>query len=232
MGTTIWLRPSFLILMALFVFLDLDSQVKIAHALLWIPVLLVSVLVHELAHAATIAAFGYGPSTIELGGWGGQTSNARRSKPWHEVVVSVAGPVSSLLLGGCFLVIFIAAHEQFTPEVFVFVRLMLWANIAWGIFNMLPIFPLDGGQVLFNSLCHFTASQKALGVTTVLSIVLALTLGLGALWARQFFVAVIAASLVMQNWQTWKSLRDYRSKLTDREDPSSSRDNLASSQGD
>lgn len=217
--------------MALFVFLDLDSQVKLAHALLWVPVLLISVLVHELAHAGTIAAFGYGPSTIELGGWGGQTTNARSSKPWHEVVVSVAGPASSLVLGGLFLLFFMATHDRLTPEAFIFVRLMLWANIAWGIFNLLPIFPLDGGQVLFNTLCHFTESYKALGVTTILSLLLALTLGLGALWARMFFVAVIAASLLLQNWQTWTALRSHRERLRARTAGSPHPDDLAP-QGD
>ena len=153
-GTPIWVRPSFLILVALFVFLDLDRQVSLAHALFWVPVLLISVLVHELAHAAAIAAFGYGSSTIELGGWGGQTSNARRSRPWHEIVISVAGPVSSLVLGGLFLLAFVLFHDRMATDVFVFVRLMLWANIAWGIFNLFPIYPLDGGQVLFNALCQ------------------------------------------------------------------------------
>lgn len=231
-GTTIWVRPSFLILMALFVFLDLDSQVKVGHALLWVPVLLVSVLVHELAHAAAIAAFGYGSSTIELGGWGGQTTNVRRSRPWHEIVISVAGPASSLILGGLFLLVFVLAHDRMTPEVFVFVRLMLWANIAWGIFNLFPIFPLDGGQVLFNGLSHFMENHKALGITTALSLVLALGLGLGALWARMFFVAVVAASLVMQNWQTWQALRSWKEAARQRDVPRGDRDTLTPTQGD
>lgn len=231
-GTAIWIRPSFLILMALFVFLDLDRQVRPEHALMWVPVLLISVLVHELAHAASIAAFGYGSSTIELGGWGGQTSNARRSRPWHEIVISVAGPASSLVLGALFLVVFVLFHDRMAASTFVFVRLMLWANIAWGIFNLFPIFPLDGGKVLFNALCHFLASDRALGITTVLSLALALFLGLGALWARMFFVAVIAASLVMQNWQTWRSLRAWREEVR-REPPfPTDRDNLTPTRDD
>lgn len=209
-GTAIWLRPSFFILVALFVFIDLDSRVTLAHALMWIPVILISVLVHELAHAGAIAAFGYGSSTIELGGWGGQTSNARSSRPWHEIVISAAGPLSSLALGGLFFLAFVLFHDAMSPDVFAFVRLMLWANVAWAIFNMLPIFPLDGGQVLFNALCHFIENHKALGVTVALSIVLALGLGLGALWARMFFVAIVSASLLVQNWQTWQALRGYR----------------------
>lgn len=231
-GTPIWIRPSFLILVALFVFLDLDSQVKAVHALLWIPVLLISVLVHELAHAGTIAAFGYGSSTIELGGWSGQTTNARQSRPGHEILISLAGPASSLALGGLFLVVFMMARQQMSPEIFIFVRLMLWANFAWGIFNMLPIFPLDGGQVLFNTLCHFTATHKALGVTTVLSLGLAIALGLGALWTKMFFVAVVAASLVMQNWQTWQSLRAFRTEAARGEGPQPPRETLPPAHGD
>jgi stage IV sporulation protein FB len=213
-GTPIWVRPSFFILVGLFVFIDLDSKVKLEHALLWIPVILISVLVHELAHAGAIAAFGYGSSTIELGGWGGQTSNARSSRPWHEIVISAAGPLSSLALGGLFLLAFVSYHDQMPPGLFAFVRLMLWANFAWAIFNMLPIFPLDGGQVLFNALCHFIENHKALGATVAVSIVLALALGLGALWGRMFFVAIVSASLLFQNWQTWKALRGYREGMS------------------
>lgn len=211
-GSTIWVRPSFLILVALFVFLYMDQGVPVAEALTWVPVILISVLAHELAHAATLGLFGYGASTIELGGWGGRTINARRSKPWHEIVVSAAGPAASFLLGAISFLSYL-----FVPAPPAFVELMFQANIAWAIFNMLPIYPLDGGLVLFNGLCHFTKAHKALGATTIFSILLAIVLGLVALYIQFFIAAIILASFAFQNWQTWKAIAAYRGELEARQ---------------
>ena len=47
---------------------------------------------HELAHAGTIGAFGFGPSRIILAGLGGVTFNERRAKPWQDLLISLAGP--------------------------------------------------------------------------------------------------------------------------------------------
>src|SRR5450755_358043 len=70
-GTTLGVDFSFLILVGLWVASYYDPAAGIQHALLWIPVLFLSVLIHELAHALMIGAFGYGPSEIVLGGIGG-----------------------------------------------------------------------------------------------------------------------------------------------------------------
>ena len=59
-GTSLFVQPSFLILAAFFVLLELQVRAPIEQALLWIPTLFFSVLIHELAHALTIAALGFG----------------------------------------------------------------------------------------------------------------------------------------------------------------------------
>src|SRR5260370_786130 len=97
LGTTITLDFSFLILVALFVMVNLDQSGP-QYALLWIPILFISILFHELAHAAMIGVFGYGPSQIVLQGVGGVTINERRARPWQDLLISSAGPASSVLL--------------------------------------------------------------------------------------------------------------------------------------
>ena len=96
-GTTITLDFSFLILIVFFVMTDVQ-QVGMRYALLWVPVLLISILWHELAHAAMIGALGFGSSAIILEGIGGATYNERRAKPWQDLLISAAGPASSFLL--------------------------------------------------------------------------------------------------------------------------------------
>jgi len=97
LGTTITLDFSFLLVVAFFVVTDVQ-RAGMRYALLWIPVLFLSVLLHELAHAGTIGAFGFGPSQIVLEGIGGVTINQRKARPWQDLIISAAGPVSSFLL--------------------------------------------------------------------------------------------------------------------------------------
>src|SRR5260370_30830648 len=96
LGTTIDAEITFLILMAFFVITAYNPSRGWHYALLWIPVVVISVVLHELAHAAMIGLFGFGPSRIILGGMGGVTINDRQqTKPWQQVVISVAGPLTS-----------------------------------------------------------------------------------------------------------------------------------------
>ncbi|MGK2858972.1 MAG: M50 family metallopeptidase [Thermoanaerobaculia bacterium] len=211
-GTTVDIRPSFIILAGLFVLLDLDRQVPIPQAALWIPILFFSVLIHELAHAGVIGLFGHGASRIELGGWGGQTMNRRRAASWQEILISLAGPLSSIALAQVIVVVLTQLPVESTnPLLFEFLRLMVWANRAWGIFNLVPIIPLDGGQILLHGLAHVVKPQTAFVATTWLSILLSVALGVFALiFAKAYFVAIIAASLVMQNWQHWREWQRFR----------------------
>src|SRR5688572_27618678 len=86
-GTPIYLDPSFFLLVGIFILIDMERGKPLLEALLWIPTILVSVLFHELGHSLTIKAFRFGPSVIILGGFGGVTINARRSRPWKEILI-------------------------------------------------------------------------------------------------------------------------------------------------
>ena len=97
LGTTITLDFSFLILIVFFVMMNAQSS-GMPYALIWAPVLLISVLFHELAHASMIGSLGFGSSAIILQGMGGATYNDRRARPWQDLLISAAGPLSNFLL--------------------------------------------------------------------------------------------------------------------------------------
>src|SRR5688572_24363957 len=146
-GTSIDIDFSFFILILLFVVLNYNPQAGIQYALLWIPVIFISVLIHELAHAAAIGIFGFGSSQIILGGMGGVTINSRQAKPWQDMIISVAGPASSF--GLWFLMRVIATgvpQYKNDPMLAVLIPVLAWANVAWGLFNLIPTPPLDGGH--------------------------------------------------------------------------------------
>lgn len=112
-----------------------------------------SVLVHELGHALVGRRFGLVPE-IHLYGMGGLTSWANRQEigHWRSIAISLAGPFAGFLVA---LVIFLAQHFGLSPHgpraAFAF-DLALIINASWGVFNLAPMLPLDGGNVVRSAL--------------------------------------------------------------------------------
>ncbi|MGH2691542.1 MAG: site-2 protease family protein [Actinomycetota bacterium] len=107
-----------------------------------------SVLAHEMAHAVAAKRRGIEVHGITLFLFGGAThAKVDSRRPQDELVVSVLGPLTSLLLGGLFLLLTQALGGPDQPVAGGF-RYLGGVNIALAIFNMLPGFPLDGGRVL------------------------------------------------------------------------------------
>ncbi|MDA7980334.1 MAG: site-2 protease family protein [Pirellulales bacterium] len=134
----------------------------------------ISILVHELGHAFLIRRSGWG-SRIILYHFGGLATlespdryvpmfNENESKPWRKIAISFAGPAAGFLLAGILIVIlyltvgitFEYSSQQIIgwrmPElkndrVYQIVHALLALNIFWGLMNLLPVYPLDGGQI-------------------------------------------------------------------------------------
>jgi Zn-dependent protease len=208
-GTTIALDFSFLILIVFFVMTDIQ-QAGMRYALLWIPVLLISILVHELAHAAMIGALGFGSSSIILAGMGGATYNERRARPWQDLLISAAGPASSFLLA--WIVTLIEANVGFAsrdPFLIALLPLLAQANLWWGIFNLLPIGPLDGNGILRNFFRLFLAERPAFIISIWISMLVGLAVFILSLVARQIFIALLVAWYVRMSWMQWEFFRSH-----------------------
>jgi Zn-dependent protease len=114
----------------------------------WVAIVLVSILLHELGHAFTMRAFQQRPHIV-LYALGGVTYGdaAPRSRS-ESILISVAGPLSALLLLGLpayFLKDGAWASE--TYDRYVIIHDIAWVNILWSILNLMPVLPLDGGNV-------------------------------------------------------------------------------------
>lgn len=200
--TPIYVDLSFFILCGLFVVLNMERGQSIAYALLWIPVLFVSILIHELGHAGAIAALGFGASRISLAGFGGYTENFRRARPWQDVLISFAGPLMSFILA--FLVgILMGSFPRLgaDPMMAALLPTLRWANIAWGIFNLFPVYPLDGGQIVRNLSRIVVSDETSFKFSAWSSIVIGVLLAGYGIITRSFFLAAIAGMLVFQNYQ-------------------------------
>lgn len=210
-GTTIGVDFSFLILVALWVASYYDPNAGIEHALLWAPVLFISVLIHELAHAAVIGMFGYGPSEIVLGGIGGVTMNRRQAKPWHDVVISLAGPLSSFIFAFLIRSIYISVpYTRRDPMLTEFLPLLFEMNIWWGEFNLLPISPLDGGHAVRNFLRIFLRQKNAFRVSVWIAMIAGIAVVIwAAVVARSILLAALISWYTFMNYQSWQYYRNH-----------------------
>jgi Zn-dependent protease len=154
-------HPSFWIAAAL---LGGDSN-NLQHTFIWIMVLFVSVLVHEMGHGLAAEAFGW-PSEILLY-WGGGLAMSQRHfnrTPWREIAVSLAGPFAGFgLYALSFAIWWFIPGRIMTDNVQALFETLFFINLYWGLVNLLPVLPLDGGQVCqsFLTWCRFRNPIRA-----------------------------------------------------------------------
>lgn len=133
-----------------------------------------SVLAHELAHSLVARAQGIPVRNITLFLFGG-VSNIQREppSPRAEFLITIVGPITSILLGVLFILSAglaagpLGAAMADPAQVFANLNplstLLFWLgsiNIILGIFNMIPGFPLDGGRVLRSILWAITDNLR------------------------------------------------------------------------
>jgi Zn-dependent protease len=115
--------------------------------LAWVAVCFAAVLVHELGHALAARRYGAGAS-IRLYLLGGLTSHDALPEPRQRVLVALAGPAAGFLLALPVLALDLLLPPARHPAVAFAVQALLSANVTWGLVNLLPVPPLDGGHVL------------------------------------------------------------------------------------
>ena len=143
----------------------------------WIVIATVSVLVHEMGHALAFKSFGIQPSVV-LYGMGGLTSGSGRLTPARSIVVSLAGPLSTLILFGLPALWVSRTNSSLSADAELVLSQVIFINVGWAVLNLLPILPLDGGNVCASVLDVFTGGRGR-KPAAVISIVLA---GVVALW--------------------------------------------------
>lgn len=116
--------------------------------LIWIICVFVSILIHEMGHVFAGMLFG-SHGHIVLYSFGGLAigSSALRSR-WQRIAVYCAGPLAGFLLAGITVFAWRRWHGAEPSDLMLTtVANLIWINLFWGAVNLLPIWPLDGGQV-------------------------------------------------------------------------------------
>ena len=155
-----------------------------------------SILVHEMGHALTGRKYGARNAQVILHGMGGVAifPSARFSRK-ESFLVTAAGPGIQLLLA---LVAWLLWREfALVNGVGRFLYGLYFVSLFWALLNCLPVFPLDGGQML-----HAILGPQKEQLTLQISIATAIIGGLLMFHLiGSFFFPIIMGFMAWQNWQ-------------------------------
>ncbi|TVQ95862.1 MAG: hypothetical protein EA398_16875 [Deltaproteobacteria bacterium] len=167
-----------------------------------------SVLLHELGHAVAVRRLGYGQSTIVFSFLGGVTQWRGAPTHGHSIRIAAAGPAVSLLLAMLsfgLLWVFRAAGVDS-----VLLLRLLWItgflNVLWGVFNLLPIYPMDGGKIARSWMSMRLSATEARRRSLMLSGGTGVVLMFVAAAMGYVFVLLLMALLLLQNWREWQAM--------------------------
>lgn len=196
-GIPVKVDPSFLFVCALLAYSRLSQPELLVE---WLIVIFVSILIHELGHALVIRSFGLSPQ-IMLYSMGGLTSWTDEKGISHakHIAISLAGPFAGFLFYG---IVFLS--NIYLPDLFAdhlgrqtyhdLQRVNLW----WGVFNLLPILPLDGGNVAYSVEQWVTKKHRGV-ITRVISLLVAVGVGLWALSSDWLWVVFLMGLFAWNN---------------------------------
>jgi Zn-dependent protease len=116
----------------------------------------ICVVLHELGHCFTAMRFGISVPRILLLPIGGMAEfDGIPREPRRELLITLAGPAVNFVIAGLLWVLLprgagaaVAASDSELPTFLESAHLLMEWNVAMGLFNFLPAFPMDGGRIL------------------------------------------------------------------------------------
>ncbi|HEV3115934.1 MAG TPA: site-2 protease family protein [Gemmataceae bacterium] len=217
---------------------SLVRELGFVYLLLWVACVFVSILVHELGHIFMGLVFGSRGHIVMYSLGGLAVGSNRMPRHWQRILVSLAGPGAGFALFG--LVWLVGSYvdmREATRPVRVAYDLLKQINLFWGFVNLLPVWPLDGGQVSRDLLDWLMGSRGA-RLSYVISLVTAGVLAINALYlenheqsiwplsyvpfleyAGGIWLAVLFAALAFTSYQALQA-ESHRYQRWDRDDDS------------
>jgi Zn-dependent protease len=199
--------------------------------LIWVLVVFVSILIHELGHALAFRRYGLSSQIIlhfaggltvpESALWGNRWANVALG-PNEQIFISVAGPGAGFLLAGLIIVaVLVSGGSIITARLLGFIPLpafaslpfggpilgdlitsLLWVNIFWGFINLMPVYPLDGGNVARYILLQvdpIAGVRKSLWVSVITGGLIAL---IAFFLLHSVYMAILFGFLAFQSYQS------------------------------
>jgi stage IV sporulation protein FB len=177
-------------------------------SLQWLVVLFGSVFLHELGHC--FAARRVGGSADEVLMWplGGLASVDAPQRPWPQFVTVIWGPLVNVMIALTAGAILLAGPAELSirgvnplewmnfpnglGEAGLLLLLIFSINVGLFIFNLFPMYPMDGGRMLHCALWNYVGRRRGTMITTTVGMVAAIGLGLYGLATAHYLLLAIA----------------------------------------
>lgn len=212
-GIPIYVEPSFFMFVGLIFLLQATGgPINVPEVGLFIFVIFFSILIHELGHALTAKMFGCDSIRIAMVMFGGYATHSHTTRG-KSVVISLAGPSFGLALGGAATVLYLVGGERLLaigPQgaMGFVLSVVIFINFFWSLFNLLPIYPLDGGQALMYGLSGVLHSEaRAMLFVARLSMALCVLVAVISYQLGFVFVAIFCFFFFMNNMRIMQALR-------------------------
>jgi len=174
---------------------------EVRFTLVFIACGFISIMVHEFGHALMSRVFGCRPSVVLYGLGGLCASEAERQKPWQRFLVIAAGPGAGLLFFGLIFAGLAATKRSSLSMLGEFaLQQLLFINLVWSLLNLLPIWPLDGGQ-LTGVVTTAISRPRGMQWTHILSMIVAGGLAFFCFQRQMVIQAIFLGYFALINFQ-------------------------------
>jgi len=181
---------------------------------IWVGIILVSVVIHEFGHALTAVAFKQN-ARIQLIALGGVTTfEGPKLKFWQQFLITLNGPIFGFAL---FVIatLLLKWNVATSPLMIGILKTTQLANLFWTVVNLLPVLPLDGGQLL-RILLEASFGVKGFKASLIIGAVISVLLALYFFMVQAFLIGAFFFLFAFQSFDSWRKSR--HATIGDREE--------------
>ena len=210
-GIDVFLHWSwFLIAVVRLQFGGLEYRSYLRYGLEYVSLFLI-VLMHEFGHALACRSVGGRAEQIVLWPLGGVAYVAPPPRPGAVLWSIVAGPLVNVVLAPLLTILKLVSDagnwSQSAPNLYQFIWAIWAANLVLLIFNLLPIYPLDGGKILWALLWFVFGRARGLMIATVIGVVGVVALIPWVIRLHDVWLYIIVAFILYNCWKGWVEAR-------------------------
>jgi len=163
------------------------------------------VLMHEFGHSLACRSVGGSAERIVLWPLGGVAYVSPPPRPGATLWSIAAGPLVNVILAPILTVVYVissrAGLQASAPNLYLFIQTVCYINYLLLIFNLMPIFPLDGGQILRSLLWFPLGRARSLMIVVFVGFAgVAALIGLAVL-ARSIWIGIMAVFILLNCWR-------------------------------